>query len=68
LIAQFQSTGTRFEKLVSETPIQVIVIPGNEEVKKVAALLQEQNLDVRAILYPTVPKGKRTFADCTAFF
>ncbi|MES2372629.1 MAG: 8-amino-7-oxononanoate synthase [Bacteroidota bacterium] len=58
LIAQFQSTNTQFEKLVSETPIQIIVIPGNENVKEVAARLQKQNLDVRAILYPTVPKGK----------
>ena len=58
LIAQFQSTATQFEKLVSETPIQIIVIPGNENVKRVAVQLQEENLDVRAILYPTVPKGK----------
>ena len=58
LIQQFQSADIRFEKLPSETPIQIVVIPGNEEVKKVAILLQEYNLDVRAILYPTVPKGK----------
>ncbi|MES2329185.1 MAG: 8-amino-7-oxononanoate synthase [Bacteroidota bacterium] len=58
LIAQFQSASIRFEKLPSVTPIQVVIIPGNEEVKKVAAQLQEQGLDVRAILYPTVPKDK----------
>ncbi len=58
LITQFQSASTRFEKLVSVTPIQIVIIPGNEEVKKVADQLQENNLDVRAILYPTVPKGK----------
>lgn len=58
LIRQFQSARLRFEKLPSTTPIQVVVIPGNAAVKKVAASLQEQELDVRAILYPTVPKGK----------
>jgi 8-amino-7-oxononanoate synthase len=58
LIAQFQATPIRYEKLVSSTPIQVVVIPGNEEVKRVAQTLQQNGLDVRAILYPTVPKGK----------
>lgn len=58
LVKQFQSAGMRFNKLVSDTPIQVVVVPGNKEVKEVAALLQNENLDVRAILYPTVPKGK----------
>ena len=58
LITQFQSAELPFEKLVSHTPIQIVVIPGNEKVKEVAASLQNNNLDVRAILYPTVPKGK----------
>lgn len=58
LILHFQSAQLRFEKLPSATPIQVVVIPGNDAVKAVAAILQEQQLDVRAILYPTVPKGK----------
>ncbi len=58
LISQFQSASIRFEKLLSATPIQIVIIPGNEEVKKVADELQKHNLDVRAILYPTVPKGK----------
>jgi len=58
LIEQFQSAKIHYEKLHSTTPIQIVVIPGNEEVKKIAALLQDNNLDVRPILYPTVPKGK----------
>lgn len=57
MIKLFQDTKLRFEKLVSFTPIQVVIIPGNEEVKAVAAQLQEAGLDVRPILYPTVPKG-----------
>lgn len=58
LIQQFQSAAICFEKLNSLTPIQVVLIPGNEAVKTVADKLQAQQLDVRPILYPTVPKGK----------
>lgn len=42
----------------SVTPIQGVVIPGNEEVKRAARMLQENNFDVRPILYPTVSRGK----------
>ncbi|HEY0680285.1 MAG TPA: 8-amino-7-oxononanoate synthase [Chitinophagaceae bacterium] len=48
----------RFNVLNSATPIQGIVIPGNEEVKTIASHLQEAGYDVRPILYPTVPKGQ----------
>jgi 8-amino-7-oxononanoate synthase len=58
LIRCFQKSSLRFEKLISSTPIQVVVIPGNDAVKKVAEKLQEEGLDVRPILYPTVPAGK----------
>lgn len=58
LIQQFQLANIRYEKFESLTPIQVVLVPGNEEVKRLANQLQEHNLDVRAILYPTVPKGK----------
>ena len=44
-----------FEK--SETPIQCCILPGNENVKRVAELLMKNNLDARPILYPTVPLG-----------
>jgi 8-amino-7-oxononanoate synthase len=57
LIQQFQSASISYEKLLSSTPIQVVIIPGNEEVKNIAGRLQQNGLDVRAILYPTVPKG-----------
>jgi 8-amino-7-oxononanoate synthase len=58
LIAFFKKKALKYDVLKSDTPIQVVIIPGNEEVKKVAFSLQENKLDVRAILYPTVPKGK----------
>lgn len=47
-----------FKVLTSSTPIQGIIIPGNEHIKKIAGHLQQNNLDVRPILYPTVPKGE----------
>jgi 8-amino-7-oxononanoate synthase len=57
LIQTFQDATIPYQKLPSLTPIQVVIIPGNDAVKAVADRLQAANLDVRAILYPTVPKG-----------
>jgi 8-amino-7-oxononanoate synthase len=57
LVNLFQQASLPYEKLPSLTPIQVVIIPGNERVKEVALRLQAAGLDVRAILYPTVPKG-----------
>ena len=58
LLSLFKKKSLKYSLLKSDTPIQVVIIPGNDEVKKVAISLQENNLDVRAILYPTVPKGQ----------
>ncbi len=58
LINIFQKEPLKYAVVKSDTPIQVVIIPGNDAVKKVALLLQENNLDVRAILHPTVPKGQ----------
>lgn len=57
LIDRFQQASIGFEKLDSRTPIQVVIVPGNEAVRAVAAKLQAARLDVRPILYPTVPRG-----------
>ncbi len=57
LIAQFQAATLPFQKLPSTTPIQVVIIPGNETVRRVAARLQAAQLDVRPIQSPTVPQG-----------
>jgi 8-amino-7-oxononanoate synthase len=54
LISLFDQKG--FKK--SATPIQCFILPGNENVKKAAAQLLENNLDARPILYPTVPLGE----------
>lgn len=58
MIYLFQSASSRYEKLVSQTPIQGVIVPGNSEVKTLAKSLQQSNFDVRPILYPTVPEGK----------
>ncbi len=58
LITFFKKSKKKYHLLNSDAPIQIVIIPGNEEVKKIALELQENELDVRAILYPTVPKGK----------
>jgi 8-amino-7-oxononanoate synthase len=56
-IRQFKDAVLPFEKLDSSTPVQGILIPGNTAVKSISARLAEQGLDVRPILYPSVPKG-----------
>ncbi len=58
LINIFQQADIKLEKLDSQTPIQVVIVAGNDEVKLLSARLQENGLDVRPIIYPTVPKGK----------
>lgn len=58
LIHAFKIPEIKYEILQSETPIQIVIIPGNEEVKNVAQMLQKKSFDVRPILYPTVPKGQ----------
>lgn len=55
LVSIFNSSAIRYEKISSSTPIQAIIIPGNEAVRSVAETLQQNGFDVRPILYPTVP-------------
>lgn len=57
LIALFRDATIGYQRLNSETSIQVVVVPGNEAVKALAEQLQATGLDVRPILSPTVPKG-----------
>jgi 8-amino-7-oxononanoate synthase len=58
LIEFFQQSTLKFEKLRSETSIQIVIVPGNDEVKRIALKLQDKGFDIRPILYPTVPAGK----------
>ncbi len=56
LIQQFQNARFSLQKLPSQTPVQAVIAKGNEEVKKLSKMLEERGIDVRPVLYPTVPK------------
>ena len=48
----------------SKSAIQSGIIPGNQNVKSIADLLQEKGFDVKAILSPTVPEGQERLRIC----
>jgi len=52
----------------SDSAIQCIIIPGNENVKSIASNLQKAGFDVRPILHPTVPKGSERLRICLHAF
>ncbi len=54
--------------ILSFSTIHCIVIPGNENVKKIAAVLQRDGYDVKAILSPTVPEGQERLRFCVHTF
>jgi len=58
----------KYALLSSESPIQCLVIPGNEKVKSVAEKVQNDGFDVRPILSPTVPKSKERLRICLHAF
>ncbi|HEX6223327.1 MAG TPA: 8-amino-7-oxononanoate synthase [Chryseolinea sp.] len=51
-------------RTLSNSAIQTIIVPGNENVKKAALHLQQSGFDVRAVLSPTVPAGKERLRIC----
>jgi 8-amino-7-oxononanoate synthase len=58
LIARFRANTAHLQVIPSETPIQIVLTPGNEFTRRQAAILQNAGLDVRPILHPTVPRGQ----------
>ncbi|MCF6129350.1 pyridoxal phosphate-dependent aminotransferase family protein [Flavobacterium sp. AS60] len=52
----------------SKSAIQCAIIPGNENVKKIANQLQQNGFDVRPILSPTVPEGQERLRFCLHSF
>jgi 8-amino-7-oxononanoate synthase len=48
----------------SKSAIQSAIIPGNQNVKSIAAQIQEKGFDVKAILSPTVPEGQERLRFC----
>lgn len=64
LIAYFKDKSKGLKLIPSNSPIQCVVISGNDNVKKAAAQLQQKGLDARPILSPTVPKTKERIRIC----
>lgn len=54
--------------LPGESPVQSVLITGNIEAKLLAEKIQQYGFDVRAILSPTVPKGKERIRICLHSF
>jgi 8-amino-7-oxononanoate synthase len=52
----------------SESAIQTIIIPGNEQIRKAAAILHQDGFDVRPILSPTVAAGAERLRICLHTF
>lgn len=48
----------------STSPIQCLILPGNENARRVANTAQQAGFDVRAILSPTVPAGQERLRIC----
>lgn len=63
-----QSQHLPFEKLNSQSPIQGIVITGNEAAKTIAQKLESKGYYAKAILSPTVPAGKERLRICLHVF
>jgi 8-amino-7-oxononanoate synthase len=72
LVQLFRDTlaqkGTKFQLLSGNSPVQSIIISGNERVKKLAEAIRNQGFDVRPILSPTVPAGKERIRICLHSF
>lgn len=52
----------------SDSAIQCLIVPGNQQVKAVANSLKDEGFDVRPILSPTVPKGYERIRFCLHSF
>jgi len=52
----------------SFSPIQSIIIPGNENVRKVAGQIQSKGFDVRPLVSPTVSAGQERIRICLHAF
>ena len=48
----------------SQSPIQCLIVPGNETARHAAERVQQAGFDVRAILSPTVPAGQERLRIC----
>lgn len=65
-LEQVQESG--WDIIPSKSPVQCIVVPGNQRVKKLAQYLNDEGFDVRPILSPTVAEGKERLRICIHSF
>lgn len=63
-IQLFKENFTSQNLIESDSPIQCVVIGGNDECKSIAEDIQKANLDVRPILHPTVAEGSERIRIC----
>jgi 8-amino-7-oxononanoate synthase len=56
------------ELIESDSAVQCIVFGGNDKVKTIAKTIQDKGFDVRAILSPTVARGKERLRICLHAF
>jgi len=71
LIKLFRSSIQQSDKLWllrSPSPIQSVIIPGNTAARELSAKLEEAGYYVKAILYPTVPRGMERLRICLHAF
>lgn len=48
----------------SDSAIQCVVVPGNQRVKNISSVLQQNDFSVKPILSPTVPQGQERLRFC----
>jgi 8-amino-7-oxononanoate synthase len=73
LIHHFQKTSQEIKIndvhfLFNPSPIQSVIVPGNEQVKRLAEYVRQQGFFVKAILSPTVPVGTERLRICLHTF
>ena len=61
---KLQANAHQINLIESNSPIQSILISGNNNAKRLEQHLQKNGLAVKAILSPTVPKGKERIRIC----
>lgn len=64
----FKTTFQHPQLIESDSPIQCVIIGGNEKTKAIAKEIQDKGMDVRPILHPTVEEGSERIRICLHSF
>lgn len=71
LISWFKMNVAKNKKarlIENNSPIQGLIVPGNQEVKALAKKIKQDGFDVRAIVSPTIPVGTERIRICLHAF